>query len=198
MSASRSDSSGLKHGSFVGFISASRSDSSGLKHGTFLESNTSSVSRFISQNWRGKHMEGVRLREREKKCIIRRICRLSDAQFNSVQIQTVAHIASSVSTETVFSIESLEPHDPLLPLLQKWINDATLDSPGWTQADNDRDAFIARVCRCCGSNCRVTACARCMLAYYCTEVCQRADWERHKIGCFRCKRAAVVTYRLRI
>lgn len=47
---------------------------------------------------------------------------------------------------------------------------------------------VCVVCRCCGAQRRgrkLRACGGCLEEHYCDEICQMADWRRHRVECSR-------------
>ena len=133
---------------------------------------------------------------RERKLIVRDFERLNDTHATLVQDKVTNMVVATRSDwedDGVVFVEDMELGDPLLRLIRTCIDQATSEDPGREQFDNDRDAFLARVCKHCGSAESVTACARCVKVYYCNLQCQSADWARHKVACKKRRRASSLT-----
>ena len=132
----------------------------------------------------------VNMTVQERKLIVRDFERLNDARAILVQ----DHVANLLGEhDAVIFVEDIELDNPLLRIIRTCIDEATHGDPGREQFENDRDAFLARVCKHCGSAARVTACARCVKVYYCNSQCQSADWARHKVACKKRRRDSSLT-----
>ena len=58
------------------------------------------------------------------------------------------------------------------------------EAAGKAAAETSRD-----VCNCCDAPCeQLRRCSRCQVATYCSQQCQRWDWEHHKTACNRIKK----------
>ena len=133
---------------------------------------------------------------RERKLVVRDFERLNDTRATLVQDKVTNMVVATRSDwedDGVVFVEDMELGDPLLRLIRTCIDQATSEDPGREQFENDRDAFLARVCKHCGSAESVTACARCVKVYYCNSQCQSADWARHKVACKKRRRASYFT-----
>ena len=59
-----------------------------------------------------------------------------------------------------------------------------LSSPARREVEKSGGNDPDKTCASCqSSGLRMKHCARCKLAYYCSEECQRADWKRHRPEC---------------
>jgi hypothetical protein len=123
--------------------------------------------------------------KRERKLLLRDYKRLDGTAAAYVHDRIQGHMLSVMSDDdetdvVLFCLEIVPPSDCLLLKIRAWIDEVVRGD------EEDTSAFIARVCRVCGSQETLASCSRCQKVYYCGKPCQKADWTRHKTMCKAC------------
>lgn len=119
--------------------------------------------------------------KREHKALEREFDQLDTRAYAYVTARIENYIMNDPATGpgvTLFGIDNLVRHSPLLQHIKTWINETNT-----TAKVNEVASFVTKRCMVCGSQGRLQACARCELVVYCSKKCQKEDWRRHKTEC---------------